>query len=135
MNETEFAYRVRQALNEGAERLDYRSSERLRLAREAALARLQPGGTRPMWVPALRLAPAAAGGMYTPAGWAWLRRLGVVAPLLALAIGFVGLYQWHSSQQITELADIDLAVLLDDTPIQTYADKGFSVMLRNEQGM
>jgi hypothetical protein len=30
---------------------------------------------------------------------------------------------------------MDLAVLLDDTPIDTYADKGFSVMIRNEQGI
>ena len=45
-------------------------------------------------------------------------------------IGFVGIYQWQQEQRINELADIDFAVLLDDAPIGTYADKGFGTLLQ-----
>jgi Protein of unknown function (DUF3619) len=96
MNENEFGYRIRQALNEGAEHLDYRTS--LRLESDA------------------------------PAGWA--QRLGLAAPLLALIVGFVAIYDWQQERRISELADMDFAVLLDDAPIGTYADKGFGTLLQ-----
>ncbi len=138
MKEVEFGYRVRQALNEGADRLEYRVVLRLQQARQGALARQKTSVEQPLWVPALRLAAAGAGaGMPDEAGaaWVWLHRLGVVAPLLALTVGFVAIYRWHEDQLIVERANTDLAVLLDDTPIDTYADKGFGVMIRNEQGI
>ena len=137
MNEVEFAYRVRQALNEGADSLDYRILTRLERARRTALARQKSAVDAPLWVPALRFAGEGgtpASDESTPA-WLWLRRLGVLAPMIALAVGFVGIYRWHEDQAIAEHANMDLAVLLDDTPIDTYADKGFGVMIRNEQGL
>ncbi len=137
MNEVEFAYRVRQALNEGADSLDYRILMRLEQARRTALARQKSAVDAPLWVPALRFAGEGgtpASDESTPA-WLWLRRLGVLAPMIALAVGFVGIYRWHEDQAIAEHANMDLAVLLDDTPIDTYADKGFGVMIRNEQGL
>ena len=138
MNEEEFGYRVRQALNEGADRLPYRAVLRLQEARRTALARQKVGIERALWVPALRFAGAGVGAGLpeeaTPA-WMWLRRLGLLAPLLALTLGFVAIYRWHQDQTIAEHANMDLAVLLDDTPIDTYADKGFGVMIRDEQGI
>jgi hypothetical protein len=137
MNETEFAYRIRQALNEGADRLDYRVSLRLENARRAALTRHKAVVEAPVWVPALRF--ASGGGAPSPedssAGWMWMRRLGLIVPMVALALGFVGIYRWHEDQAIAEHANLDLAVLLDDTPIDTYADRGFGEMIRNEQGI
>jgi hypothetical protein len=47
----------------------------------------------------------------------------------------VTIYQWRQDQAIAEHANMDLAVLLDDTPIDTYADKGFGVMLRDDRGI
>jgi hypothetical protein len=135
MNEVEFGYRVRQALNEGAERLDYRTVYRLEQARKAALARQKPTQEAAVWVPALQAAAASA--VPTNGGasgfWVWLHRMGLVAPLLALVIGFVGIYQWQRAQAIAEIANLDFAVLLDETPLEAYADQGFSVLLRNEQ--
>lgn len=136
MNEVEFAYRVRQALNEGTDRLDYRVVLRLEQARGRALARLQAGAQAPGWVPPPRLAPQkeASPALLGPtAAWLWARRLGVVAPLVALVVGFVSIYRWREEQVIAEHANMDLAVLLDDTPIDTYADKGFGVMIRDQQ--
>jgi hypothetical protein len=138
MNEEEFGYRVRQALNEGADRLQYRAVVRLQEARLTALARQRASIERPLWVPALRFAGAGGGAgrpeEATPA-WMWVRRLGLLAPLLVLTLGFVAIYRWHQDQTIAEHANMDLAVLLDDTPIDTYADKGFGVLIRNEQGI
>jgi hypothetical protein len=138
MKEVEFAYRVRQALNEGTERLPYRVTARLEQARRTALARQKAVAGKPLWVPAVRFGPqrGAAAVLDKPtAGWLWLRRLALVVPVVVLAFGFVSIYQWREDQVIAEHANLDLAVLLDDTPIDTYADKGFGVMIRDEQGI
>ena len=137
MNEQEFAFRIRQALNEGADSVSYKASLRLEKARQLAVARARGSAVlaRPATVrlPALQLAtvgsapidaPGSSGGL-----WGWLRGAGLVAPLLALAVGFVAIYEWHSRQFIAELADVDFAVLLDETPIGAYADAGFGAML------
>jgi hypothetical protein len=139
MNQVEFAYRVRQALNEGTDRLPYRVAVRLEQARRTALARRKAVADKPLWMPAPRFGAGRAGAAVLDApssGWLWLRRLALVVPMVAaLAVGFVGIYRWHEDQLIAERANIDLAVLLDDTPIDTYADKGFGVMIRDEQGI
>ncbi len=134
MKETEFAYRVRQALNEGVEHIDYKSAYRLEQARAAALARQRPApATVRGWVPALQ--PAMAGGADDGARsgiWSWMRGAGLVAPLVAMVVGFISIYQWQHDQRISNLADIDFAVLLDEHPIQAYADRGFGVFLQTE---
>ena len=127
MNENEFGYRIRQALDEGLARLDYRTTYRLQQARETALARQRTGVPAPAWVPALQ---TAGGHPVDDERISWLARLGLAAPLLAVAIGFVGIYEHQESRRISELADIDFAVLLDDVPLETYADKGFGALLK-----
>ena len=126
MKQDEFGYRVRQALNEGLEQLDYRTTYRLEQARQAALARQHEAGTEVVWA----ARPALAGG----SGWGrqpvgWLGRLGLALPLLAIAVGYFSIYQYQESRRIAELADMDFAVLLDEVPLSTYADKGFSIYL------
>jgi hypothetical protein len=130
MNENEFGYRVRQALNEAAERLDYTTTYRLEKARSAALARQRAPGASAAWLPV----PQTAGvpSFDTGSGAGWLRGLGLVTPLVALIVGFIGIYQWQEERRISELADLDFAVLLDEVPIDAYADKGFSVLLQGE---
>ena len=62
MNENEFGYRIRQALNEGLDSLDYRTTYRLQQARQAALARHHAvGQTERLWAPALPDSGRAAG--------------------------------------------------------------------------
>jgi Protein of unknown function (DUF3619) len=129
MNQDEFGYRIRQALNEGLERLDYRTSYRLQQARQAALARHASAQPEAAWVPAVQ----TAGGPPVHVGISgWMGRLGLAAPLLAIAIGYLGIYQYQESRRISELADMDFAVLLDDVPLSTYADKGFGAMLSQD---
>ena len=129
MNENDFGFRIRQALEEGLERLDFRTTYRLQQARQAALARQTATQTQTEWVPALR---TAGGAPDIDDRSGWMMRLGLAAPLLALAIGFIGIYQYQESQRISEIANMDFAVLLDDVPIETYADKGFGALLKGE---
>lgn len=135
MNQDEFGLRVRQALNDGAERLDYRTVLRLEQARSRALARQRRVGPATVRLPALQLATAAGGP--TAAGgsgrWGWLRGAGLVAPLVALAVGFVAISQWQEEIEIRRLAALDLAVLLDEGPLDAYADQGFGELLQAER--
>jgi len=132
MNQDEFGLRVRQVLNDGAERLDYRTVLRLEQARSRALARQRRAGPATVRLPALQLASAniapPVGG-----GWGWLRGAGLVAPLVALAIGFVAISHWQEQREIERLAALDFAVLLDDGPLDAYADKSFGVLLQAEK--
>lgn len=136
-NEAEFAYRIRQALDESADRLDYTVSLRLQKARQLALERSVAKQAAPVWVPALQLTSVAVGPTEGPRSRAssWLLGFGLAAPLLVLALGIVGIKQWQNDRMVAEAADLDFAVLLDDTPIDTYAHQGFGVYLREENGM
>lgn len=133
MKEADFGYRVRQVLNEGLARVDYKTAFRLEKARAQALARQRMApATLHGWVAAVEPA-VAAGPLDGPGGaWGWLRSAGLVAPLVAMVVGFVAIYHWQHQQRITELAAMDFAVLLDEYPIEAYADRGFGVFLQTE---
>lgn len=134
MREADFAYRVRQALNEGLVHLDYKTTLRLEQARAAALARHRQLETQRVPVARWATAGGPSPDELSTGAWPWLQRLGLIAPLLVLFVGFIGIYEWQNRQLIEELADIDFAVLLDDGPIDAYADRGFGVLLKNEDG-
>jgi hypothetical protein len=131
MNEQEFGYQIRQALNEAADQLDYKTSYRLEQARAAALAR-QRTTTAPAWAAAAQPAGRSSDGPRL----GWFGRIGLAAPLVAIVVGFISIYQWQQEQaieqRISDLAAMDFAVLMDETPIGAYADKGFGALLRGE---
>jgi len=131
MNEQEFGYQIRQALNEAADGLEYKTTYRLEQARVAALARQREPATAPAWSPAMQ----AAGARSANGGLGWLGGFGVAAPVVALIVGFIAIHQWQQQQapeRISDLAAMDFAVLMDETPIGAYADKGFGILLRGE---
>jgi hypothetical protein len=136
MNEVEFGYRIRQALNEGVERMDYKTTFRLEKARKAALEKLRTpvpeAAAEVAWVrpSAIQVAagPGLEDGQKSP--WRWLHRLGLVAPLLALLLGFIGVHEWQLARSMDEMAALDFAILLDEAPVEAYADKGFGVLLK-----
>ena len=133
MNEKEFGYQIRQALNEAAAGIDYKTAYRLEQARAGALARHREPATAPTWAPALQ----TVGGRALDSGsrLGWFGSFGLAAPVVALIIGFIGIYQWQQPQlpeRMSDLAAMDFAVLMDETPIGAYADKGFGVLLRGE---
>ncbi|MGY2486774.1 DUF3619 family protein [Cupriavidus sp. CP313] len=136
IRERRFAHEIRAALDAGADGLPADITERLAAARRMAVARKK--AEAPVLVPQL-----AMPGMHVPlfdedssplhrAG-AWLRRLGLIWTLVALAAGLMGIYHWQEQKRIEELADIDAAMLLDDLPPTAYADEGFHVFLKRGQ--
>lgn len=125
------AYKLRHALDESANNLPTKTSERLSSARNIALSRKKQESRQQIAVP--RASIAGAGGFrfsLTPDNWStWLGRMGVIIPLAALVFGLMGLYQYEQQQQIIETANIDAEVLTDDLPLSAYLDHGFNTFL------
>lgn len=118
-----FAYKIRHALNEHAERLPSSTAERLASARKMALARKKPQA------PARLAQPKLVGNISSLFSFSTLGRMAVVVPLLALVAGLAGIYQYEEQQRITEMAELDAAVLSDELPLTAYLDTGFNAYL------
>jgi hypothetical protein len=120
MNEPLFAFRLRRALDESAERLPPPIVERLARSRELALAAMpQPGAGA-----GERTAASRASGP-------WLRLAAGAVPVLVVLAGLYGIATWHAVQEARQTAEIDAALLTDVLPIDAYADLGFGVFIRN----
>lgn len=125
----QFAFRMAAQLSRASEALPHEITERLRFAREHALAAAQRH--RHAAVPAaavLGLAGRSAvlGGRQPPV---WLR-LASALPLLVLMAGLVLIQQHYDVLQIQAAAEIDSALLADDLPPDAYRDPGFAEYLR-----
>jgi Protein of unknown function (DUF3619) len=120
MNEHQFGNKVRQILNQGL-RLEAGAGERLRAARERALAR-----QRPEPAPALAWADNVVGSF---GGWGGVS-LRVLLPFAILLAGVSGAYTWQQNQRAAEVEDIDAQLLTDDLPIDAYLDRGFQNWLK-----
>ncbi|MDF3834296.1 DUF3619 family protein [Cupriavidus basilensis] len=136
INERRLAHEIRTALDAGANALPADVTERLAAARRIALSRKKAQAVAT--VPQLAIAgmqTADFGEDDSPLHRAgsWLRRLGLVWTLVALAAGLAGIYHWQQQKRVDELADVDAAMLLDDLPPTAYADQGFHVFLKRGQ--
>ena len=120
MNEMQFGRRIRQILNQGTE-VNPRVAERLRQAREAALAR-----QRPEPAPAFAWADHA---LVRFGGWSGLA-LRVLLPLAMIVASGVAVYAWEQNRRAAELEEIDAQLLTDDLPIDAYLDRGFQNWLK-----
>ena len=127
--EARFGLRLGALLNEQAARTPHDISERLRVAREQALARAR----------ATRLATAPAGVVVGRGGAAvmarqpgWFFRFASVMPLVVLVGGLLLIDQWHERAQIEAAADVDVALLADDLPPNAYSDAGFVEFLKQD---
>ena len=129
MTDLNFVYKVRHALNEGLNTLPASSVNRLASARQIALSRKKIESPLRSLVTGQVLAGHV--GNFFNGPLSWLGRLGIAAPLLAGALLFVGLYQFEQQQRISDIAEIDAAVLSDDLPLSAYLDTGFNAYLDN----
>jgi hypothetical protein len=133
--EARFGLRVAARLNEANRELPHDISERLRVARQQALARVPAKKAR------LQSTQVAAGEIVMMGGGSaalrggdaggsrWLR-LGGLVPLLALLAGIVFIHEWTYREQITAAANVDTALLSDALPPAAYTDPGFDEFLR-----
>ncbi|MFK3736662.1 DUF3619 family protein [Massilia sp. TN1-12] len=122
-DDIDLAYKIRHALNENLDNLPASTTERLAAARAQALARKKAE------------APARRGGFDVRALFAMpmLGRLAVVAPLVAMVAGLVGVYQAEHEQHVGELAELDAAVMSDELPLTAYTDSGFKAYLVQQE--
>ena len=122
MNELQFASRIRQVLGRG--RLEALQLERLRAARERALARQKAEPA-----PALAWADNALGRFGGFGGFS----MRLLLPTAALLAGLVAIYGWEQNRIVAELEEIDALLLSDDLPIDAYLDKGFEAWLKKQR--
>jgi hypothetical protein len=123
MNESDLARRVVGSLSASAHDIDAAVAERLRRARERALAVQRPARWQSGWlqrVLSLRLRWVRAPAMRAAA-----------AALLLLAVFVAGDY-WSTLSRINERQAIDAALLMDDLPIDAYLDPDFKAWLSRE---
>lgn len=110
---------LRQLLNQGIT-VPPRVADRLRQAREQALAR-----QRPEPAPVLAWADNVVGDV----GWGGLA-LRVLLPIALLVGSGAAIYTWQQNQRAAELEEIDSQLLTDDLPIDAYLDRGFQNWLK-----
>lgn len=124
MNEERYAFRVRQALNHGLKDIPPTAARRLEAARHLALARQK------QLAPELQMATTGFDvGFKTDAYLPFLKQaLAVVALLLGMWISFY----WHSTQYVTELEEVDAALLSDDLPPEAFLDNDFIEWLKDD---
>ena len=121
MNEMQFGNKVRQVLNRGLVGVEPGAAERLRAARERALARQRAEPS-----PAMAWADNVLGRVGGWGGVAWR----VVLPLAMLALALATVQYWQQNQRIAEIEEIDAQLLTDDLPIDAYLDRGFQNWLK-----
>lgn len=130
--EARFGLRVGSALSERALASHPDIQERLRFAREQALARAQAQravASSPQRAAAMfHLAggQAALGGPAAP----WWGRLASALPLLLLLASLYLIDDWHDRMQTSTVAEVDAALLADDLPPDAYSDPGFEEYLK-----
>jgi hypothetical protein len=122
--QTRFALRLSARLTEQSQAVSPDISERLRFAREQALARARTKLAAETAGSTSRSGPSLAllGG--------WGVKIASVLPLVVLAAGLMLIQRWHSSTQISAAAEIDASLLSDDVPPDAYSDPGFVEFLK-----
>jgi Protein of unknown function (DUF3619) len=126
-----FALRVASRLGEQSEKLPHDLSERLRVAREQAVARArQVRLAQPATAPAFQVSQGSIALGQSPSGWL---RLASVLPLMLLVLGLVLIQHLHNQAEIHAAAEVDAALLADDLPPEAYGDPGFVVFLKQPE--
>lgn len=129
-----FARRLTARLSADTDALPYDISERLRAAREQALAQRKKVVPVREWHHATavqRQGHTATLGSGDNEGRTWWRALISAVPLVALLVGLVMVDSFQDESGATEVAEIDAALLTDDLPPAAYADPGFVQYLQS----
>ena len=113
-------------LTQGAQSLPAGIKNRLHAARMKALSVRKAEKVfvqKPVFAGPAGHFSSSSNGMWDAVSWA--------APLLVLAFGLIGIAQWQNDSRITDIAEVDAALLTDDVPPDAYADSGFVAFLKN----
>ncbi|MGQ0710645.1 MAG: DUF3619 family protein [Rhodoferax sp.] len=122
-----FARGIASELDIGIIQLHPDISERLRVARQRALAQ-----RKIVVASALALVTGRGQAQLTlgELGFGWRQRIASMFPLLALVLGLLLIAQLGEDQRASELAEVDIELLTDDLPPDAYTDPGFARFLQ-----
>ena len=127
-----FALRVASRLSERAEMLPHDIGERLRVAREQAVARTRQARlTQP--AVAHSMSVQSSGSLAMGGATSLWQRLASVLPLMVLVLGLVLIQHLHEQAEIQAAAEVDAALLADDLPPEAYGDPGFVAYLKQPE--
>ncbi|HEV2612414.1 MAG TPA: DUF3619 family protein [Noviherbaspirillum sp.] len=127
-DELSFAYTVRHALNENLDNLPESTTKKLAAARKIALSRKRKESVFRSLLVQPRFAGRQFGGFFREPHL-WLGRMGLALPVIVLVAGLTGIYQVEQQKRISEIAELDAAVLSDELPLSAYLDNGFNAFL------
>jgi Protein of unknown function (DUF3619) len=105
-------------------------TERLRVARAQALARIPKLRTQTATSMTMSGGAAVLGGGQSDDGLSWWLRIGSIMPLLALVAGLVAVSVITDSDNAREIAAIDVQLLTDELPPDAHTDPGFAQFLK-----
>lgn len=125
--EARFGLHVTARLHAGSAELPHDIQERLRIARQNAIARAHHQA-RVVQAPVHQQVGRGLLALGGPED-SWWVRLGTLAPLLLLVAGLLFLQEWQHIEQIDAAAQIDAELLLDDLPPEAYTDPAFTEYL------
>lgn len=127
--EARFGLRIAALLSERASASDHVVTERLRVAREQALAKAR---ARRLQAQSAEAVAHLSGSLALHGGPAtsWFQRLGFALPLLVLLVGMFAIDEWHESAQIQAAVEVDSALLSDPLPPDAFRDPGFLEFLK-----
>lgn len=120
MNDHHFGYRIRQTLNQGLS-LDAQTLVRLKAAREQALANQRVAVRNPVFAWANNITGRNGSSSFVSR---------ILLPAAVLIVGLFAINNWHQSQLVQEMVEIDAAMLTGDLPLDAYLDKGFDAWLK-----
>jgi Protein of unknown function (DUF3619) len=126
-----FGLKVTARLNEQA--LPHDISERLRVARQQAIARRPKSSvTASQTAPSITMSGGAAalGGGFNDNGVSWFNRIASALPLLALVAGLMAVNSFVNDQAANDVASVDVQLLTDDLPPDAHTDPGFAQFLK-----
>ena len=126
--QSRFGLRVSARLSTQAETLSADISERLRFAREQALAHARNARSVELASTVGVTKSGAAILGQSVSGW-WVK-VASILPAIALAGGLMLIQHWQDRTQISVAAELDAALLADDLPPKAYSDAGFVEFLK-----
>lgn len=126
----DFAYKVRNALNENLADLAPSTTEGLASARKTALSLKKNEAPKRRAMFRQRFAGHPRG--YFDQRFSLMARLGIAVPAIVLITGLTAIYQFEKHQRISDLAEIDALVLSDELPLSAYVDRGFNAYLARQ---
>jgi Protein of unknown function (DUF3619) len=130
--EARLALRLAGSLNAATGSLPPDVNERLRFAREQALARARDARRAASAGSPTTVGVSASGALLLGSFRPLLQRAAAFLPLLLLLAGLMLIQQWQVRERVRAAADIDSLLLVDALPPTAYSDPGFAEYLRSD---